>query len=194
MIVNTDKDRSWLYDKLTREKTVKASPVRRVYIAKKNGKARPLGLPTILDRCRQAVVKVALEPYWEAKFEASSYGFRPGRSCQDAIGKIFSIARPANSRKWFLKIDIKGAFDNISHDFLLKAIGNFPRRDWIKAWLKAGVIERGKLAPTISGTPQGGIVSPLLANIALHGMEKALGIIYNKTGRCKAGLPYALVK
>lgn len=194
IIVNTDKDRSWLFDKLTREKQVKASPIRRVYIPKRNGKIRPLGLPTILERCRQAVMKAALEPYWEAKFEPCSYGFRPGRCAQDAIQRIVTIAKPGNNRKWVLETDVKGAYDNINHDFLMKAVGNFPGREWIKAWLKAGVMEKGQLIPTKAGTPQGGIISPLLANIALHGMETSLGISYDKNGQLRQRSPYAIVK
>jgi RNA-directed DNA polymerase len=194
VIVNTDKERSWVYNKLTTEKEVKASPIKRVYIPKKNGKLRPLGLPTIIDRCRQAVIKSALEPYWEAKFEASSYGFRPGRSVEDAIQKIFCIVGPGRTRLWALEIDIKGAFDNIDHDFLLKRVGNFPGKKWVEAWLKAEVMENGIMYHQAAGTPQGGIVSPLLANIALHGMEKCLKIRYDKRGSITGASPYALVR
>ena len=194
IVIKTNKERAWLYDQLTNENKPKASPIRRVYIPKVNGKVRPLGLPTILDRCRQAVIKAALEPYWEAKFESCSYGFRPGRSAQDAIQKIFCIVRPGKNRKWILKVDIEGAFDNIDHDFLLKAVGNFSARGWIEQWLKAGVMEEGRLTPIESGTPQGGIISPLLSNIALHGMEAGLGISYYKHNRIKESSPYMLVR
>jgi RNA-directed DNA polymerase len=196
IIVNTDKERRWILEELSGGKPRKASPIRRVYIPKSNGEQRPLGLPTILDRCRQAVVKTALEPYWEAKFEPSSYGFRPGKSAQDAIQKAFCIVKPGTTRGWILKVDIKGAFDHISHEFLLKAIGNFPARDWVKAWLKAGVMEQGQKQPqpTTAGTPQGGVISPLLANIAFHGMESALGVRYDRYGRLTANSVYALVR
>ena len=90
---------------------------------------RPLGIPVVMDRCLQAMVKNALEPAWEAKFEGISYGFRPGRSCHDAIEKIYRLARPNKTKKWILDADIKGAFDNISHDYLLKAIGPVPGRN-----------------------------------------------------------------
>ena len=129
----------------------------------------------------QAIVKNALEPFWEAKFEGISYGFRPGRSCHDAIEKIFNLANPRGRKKWILDADIKGAFDNIDHDFLLKRIGKYqlPAMELIKQWLKAGVMEEGKYMDTNSGTPQGGVVSPLLANIALHGMERELKVKYD---------------
>ena len=126
----------------------------------------------------QAIIKNALEPYWEAHFEPSSYGFRPGRSAHDALEKIYCIANTKNTRKWVLDADIKGAFDNINHDFLLSCIKGFPGIKWIKQWIKSGVMDGMQYAPTISGVQQGSIVSPLLANIALHGMEQALGVKY----------------
>ncbi len=129
------------------------------------------------------MVKNALEPAWEAKFEGSSYGFRPGRSCHDAIGKIYELARPNKTKKWVLDADIRGAFDNISHDYLLKAIGLVPGRELIKQWLKAGYVEQERFHATERGTPQGGVASPLLANIALHGMEEAIGVIYDHRGQ-----------
>ncbi len=194
VVINTDRDRSLLMETLEKDDFTSVQPIKRTYIPKKDGRSRPLGIPTILDRCRQAVVKSALEPYWEAKFEGSSYGFRPGRSAQDAIQKIFCIVRPGKSRKWVLDADIKGAFDNIDHDFLMKIIGNFPGRKWIKAWLKSGVMVNCQLIPTTAGTPQGGIISPLLSNIALHDMEKLFNISYNKNGTIKGKTEYAFVR
>src|SRR5437763_13089114 len=125
-------------------KPLKAKTAKRVYIPKTNSKLRPLGIPTIVDRCLQARVKNALDPRWEAIFEASSYGFRPGRSCHDAISHIAQLTRPNGYKKWVLDADIKGAFDNISHAYVLEAIGEMPGRELIKQWLKAGYVEHKK--------------------------------------------------
>ncbi len=158
--------------------------VRRVHIPKSNGKQRPIGIPVIADRVLQARVVNALEPEWEARFEPRSYGFRPGRGCHDAIEFIFRVARGANpSRQWVLDADLAAAFDHIEHSQLLGALGDFPARGLVERWLEAGVLEDGRFAPTEEGTPQGGVASPLLLNIALHGMEEAAGVRYRTTGK-----------
>lgn len=154
------------------------SPVKRHYISKKNKKLRPLGIPTIRDRIYQNIVKMALEPQWEAIFESSSYGFRPKRSTHDAIQDIFNKTNKGD--KWIFEGDFKGCFDNLNHDFILEQVRDFPANNSIKKWLKAGCIDNEVFHETKRGTPQGGIISPLLANIALHGMEAELDIEYQK--------------
>ena len=171
------------------------SPVRRVYVPKASDKTkmRPLGIPVLMDRCHQARVKNALEPEWEARFEPRSYGFRPGRGCHDAIGSLFSTLNGKSARVWILDADLAAAFDKISHECLMEVLGGFPAREMIAGWLKAGIFEAGKgFAPTGEGTPQGGIISPLLLNIALHGLEEAAGVRYQTgihAGAVRSGSP-----
>jgi RNA-directed DNA polymerase len=151
--------------------TGKSRPTRRVWIPKpEKDEKRPLGIPTMYDRALQAVVKSALEPEWEAIFEPNSHGFRPGRSCHDAIWQIKnSIQQKA---KFVLDADIAKCFDCINHERLLRKLKTKGKvRQQIKAWLKSGVIDQGTFTATSEGTPQGGVISPLLANIALHGLE-----------------------
>ncbi|MEA5451903.1 group II intron reverse transcriptase/maturase [Leptolyngbya sp. CCNP1308] len=154
--------------------TDKAQPTRRVWIPKPGKEEkRPLGIPTMADRARQALLKLALEPEWEARFEPNSYGFRPGRSAHDAIEAIFNCIRM--TPKYVLDADISQCFDRISHQALLQELNAPPLiRRQVRAWLKGGVMESGQWFPTEEGTPQRGVISPLLANIALHGMENRI--------------------
>ena len=154
--------------------TGKSNPTRRVWIPKPGkDEKRPLGIPTIYDRTLQALFKHALEPEWESLFEPNSYGFRPGRSCQDAVWAIKNAIQ--NRAKYVLDADIAKCFDRINHLALLQKLGYTGKfRQQIKAWLKSGVIDQRVFTATSEGTPQGGILSPLLANVALHGMELML--------------------
>jgi RNA-directed DNA polymerase len=144
----------------------------------------------ILDRVHQARVAGALEPEWEARFEPRSYGFRPGRGCHDAIEAIYQVAKGKRpKRRWVLDADLAAAFDRIAHDHLLDQLGSFPARGMVRQWLKAGVVENGRLSATEEGTPQGGVISPVLLNVALHGMEHAAGVHYDPKGWARADSP-----
>src|ERR687886_2362232 len=158
-------------------------PTRRVWIPKPGKEEqRPLSIPTLHDRALQALVKLVLEPEWEARFEPNTYGFRPGRSVHDAIAALFQML--CFKDKYVLDADIQGCFDHLAHSPLLDKLATYPRlRRTIKGWLNAGVLADGTRQPTERGSPQGGVVSPLLALIALHGLETAITRGFRATDR-----------
>jgi RNA-directed DNA polymerase len=175
--LNTPKAK-WQEAQQLNQRDYTPKPLKRIYIPKKNGKKRPLGIPTQKDRCEQALELSALDPIAECTADKCSNGFRKKRCVQDAIDGCYNALRLKGSAEWILEGDIKGCFDNINHDWMLQ---NVPcNKDKLRLWLKAGYMEKSMFYPTTAGTPQGGIASPTLANTALDGLEKMLNSKFKK--------------
>jgi RNA-directed DNA polymerase len=168
----------WRAAKYLNRKDYKPLSLKRKYIPKSNGKKRPLSIPVMADRAEQALEHIGLDPISEYTADKHSYGFRKKRSVHDAISACYNALRKKGSADWILEGDIKGCFDNFDHQWMLE---NIPmNKDKLRMWLKAGYMEEGNYYPTPTGTPQGGIISPVLANMALDGLETLLARKFKK--------------
>lgn len=199
-LITTDKERALLLGFIQKRVDIfhwLPAPTRRVMIGKPgSAEKRPLGIPTIIDRVLQYMILSALEPQVETNQDYGSHGFRPGYRCQDSIEKIFRTCTTKDNtlprKQWVVQGDIKGCFDTISHQYLLEKLTNFPGKNTIEKWLKAGYLFEGQKYETDTGTPQGGIISPLLSNLCLNGLEADLRIRYREKADTNGGVRVTL--